>query len=156
MLSGTAGQCDGTLSQDLNALWCATCPKPGSNPGAGTTAQVQAWFRGIAKNRLMESLRRRRQHSRLVSLRADILDRIPDPYEHINDSDDRPAHLRACLEQLPERSRHLLRDRYIEQFAVGDIAERLGRSVNAVSLMLHRLKRKLQDCLARSASGALR
>ncbi len=43
--SGTAGGCDGTFVQDLNALWCSTCPSPPKNPGAGTVTQVQAWYR---------------------------------------------------------------------------------------------------------------
>jgi hypothetical protein len=33
------------MSQDLNALWCPTCPKPQKNPGAGTTVQAQLWYR---------------------------------------------------------------------------------------------------------------
>jgi hypothetical protein len=43
--SGTSGLCDGAFSQDLNALWCPTCPKPGHNPGAGATVQAQLWYR---------------------------------------------------------------------------------------------------------------
>jgi uncharacterized membrane protein len=43
--SGTAGLCDGAFSQDLNALWCAACPKPLKNPGAGALVQAQLWYR---------------------------------------------------------------------------------------------------------------
>ena len=43
--SGTGGLCDGALSQDLNALWCSTCPKPQKNPGPGATVQAQLWYR---------------------------------------------------------------------------------------------------------------
>ncbi len=43
--SGTAGLCDGSITQDLNALWCATCPKPLKNPGAGALVQSQFWYR---------------------------------------------------------------------------------------------------------------
>ena len=43
--SGNTGACDGTFSQDLNALWCAGCPNPTKNPGAGTTVQAQLWYR---------------------------------------------------------------------------------------------------------------
>jgi len=42
---GTTGLCDGTLTQDLNALWCPTCPKPQKNPGAGAVVQAQLWYR---------------------------------------------------------------------------------------------------------------
>jgi uncharacterized membrane protein len=43
--AGTGGVCDGTHSQDLNARWQA---KPTHNPGAGTTGQVQLWYRDPA------------------------------------------------------------------------------------------------------------
>jgi hypothetical protein len=42
---GTASACDGFLAQDLNALWCPTCPKPPHNPGPGATIQAQFWYR---------------------------------------------------------------------------------------------------------------
>jgi len=42
---GTPGLCDGSFAQDLNALWCPTCPKPQKNPGAGATVQAQLWYR---------------------------------------------------------------------------------------------------------------
>jgi hypothetical protein len=42
---GTPGTCDGSTSQDLNALWCPACPKAAKNPGAGTVTQAQFWYR---------------------------------------------------------------------------------------------------------------
>jgi len=43
--AGTAGACDGVLGQDLNALWCPTCPAPQKNPGVAATVQAQLWYR---------------------------------------------------------------------------------------------------------------
>ena len=43
--NGTTGLCDGAFTQDLNALWCPTCPKPAKNPGAGALVQSQLWYR---------------------------------------------------------------------------------------------------------------
>jgi len=40
--NGTGGACDGTKSQDLNALWTA---KPAKNPGVGAVVQAQLWYR---------------------------------------------------------------------------------------------------------------
>ena len=45
---GTVGGCDGLLEQDLCALWCAACPKPQKNPGAGSVVQAQLWYRDPA------------------------------------------------------------------------------------------------------------
>ena len=43
--SGTPGACDGMFSQDLNARWCPSCPKPNHNPGVGAVTQAQFWYR---------------------------------------------------------------------------------------------------------------
>jgi hypothetical protein len=40
--TGTNGQCDGSLSQDMNAYWTAF---PAKNPGSGATVQAQLWYR---------------------------------------------------------------------------------------------------------------
>jgi hypothetical protein len=48
--SGTQGACDGAFAQDLNALWCPTCPKPQKNPGAGALVQAQLWYRDPASS----------------------------------------------------------------------------------------------------------
>jgi len=48
--AGTSGACDGAFSVDLNAMWCATCPKPSKNPGIGTVVDAQFWFRDPASS----------------------------------------------------------------------------------------------------------
>ena len=42
---GSNGSCDGAFDQDLNAVWCPACPKPGANPGSGGVVQAQLWYR---------------------------------------------------------------------------------------------------------------
>ena len=39
---GTSNSCDGVMAQDINARWQA---KPAHNPGAGSTMQLQLWYR---------------------------------------------------------------------------------------------------------------
>jgi hypothetical protein len=43
--SGTGGFCDGTFAEDLNARWCASCPRPNHNPGPGIEMRGQLWYR---------------------------------------------------------------------------------------------------------------
>ena len=45
---GTIGLCDGAFSQDLNARWCPTCPRPAHAPIPGVPLQVQLWYRDPA------------------------------------------------------------------------------------------------------------
>jgi hypothetical protein len=42
---GAPGSCLGTFVLDLNARWCAACPKPAHNPGPGGLVQAQLWHR---------------------------------------------------------------------------------------------------------------
>jgi hypothetical protein len=42
---GALGTCAGTFALDLNARWCATCPWFTHNPGPGSVAQAQLWYR---------------------------------------------------------------------------------------------------------------
>ena len=43
--NGTSGACNQVSSQDLNARWCATCPKPNHAPIPGVKLQIQLWYR---------------------------------------------------------------------------------------------------------------
>lgn len=42
LATGSNNACDGSFAQDLTALWTAA---PAKNPGAGSTAQLQLWYR---------------------------------------------------------------------------------------------------------------
>ena len=43
--TGPASGCAASFAEDLNALWCPSCPKPGVNPGAGAVVQAGLWYR---------------------------------------------------------------------------------------------------------------
>jgi len=44
--TGPSGfSCAGVFAQDLNAVWCSTCPLPAKNPGAGEEILLQLWYR---------------------------------------------------------------------------------------------------------------
>jgi RNA polymerase sigma-70 factor (ECF subfamily) len=58
--------------------------------------------------------------------------------------------LENCIEKLDPDCRHLLMQRYAGQDNVHDLAARLGKSANACSLMLHRIRQRLADCVSRA------
>jgi RNA polymerase sigma-70 factor (ECF subfamily) len=62
-------------------------------------------------------------------------------------SDRRLDALERCLNQLPPDSRRLVDARYVNGEAVQDIASRLQRSVNVVSVSLFRIRKALLDCV---------
>lgn len=55
--------------------------------------------------------------------------------------------LEGCLGKLPPPSRELVDARYLHGESVQSIAERQGRSVNVVSVLLFRIRQALLDCV---------
>ena len=55
--------------------------------------------------------------------------------------------IETCLGKLLPDSRQLVDARYVQGEAVQDIAARLGRSVNVVSVSLFRIRKALLDCV---------
>ena len=60
------------------------------------------------------------------------------------------AALRGCLEKLGERDRALILERYRPGFSVQGMAAQLGKSVNAVSRSLYRIRGLLGACMERA------
>lgn len=65
------------------------------------------------------------------------------------DLDERAAALRGCLNKLSAEHRDALIARYRPGGSVSAIAAASGKSPNAVSAMLHRLRSTLLDCVSR-------
>jgi RNA polymerase sigma-70 factor len=103
------------------------------------------WLRTICRNRTLRFLRdrlpRRRRELALVD---EALLAAP----AAEAADDRLIALRRCLEQLDADHRRLLEQRFSAGVAVQDLAVALGKSPNAVSMILLRLKQVLYRCVA--------
>ena len=63
----------------------------------------------------------------------------------------RGAHLRECLEELPEEHRQLVRGYYWDEQDVASLAGRSGRTAEAVYKSLQRVRQALSDCINRKA-----
>jgi DNA-directed RNA polymerase specialized sigma24 family protein len=55
--------------------------------------------------------------------------------------------LRSCLQTLPAKSSQLLRLRYFEGKACGEVAEKLGMGLDAVYKRLSRVHQGLKTCI---------
>ena len=60
---------------------------------------------------------------------------------------ERLGHLRHCYQSLSEDNRNLLSRRYDQSESIQHIATELSRTVGAVKVKLHRLRRKLMHCI---------
>lgn len=109
-----------------------------------------AWARGIAIRKILED---RRLQGRLPeSCTAETLDALAHGFvadEAESPWQDRERALNHCLEQLPERSARIIRDRYTHSLPIEAIAAGANLSVEALYQTLSRLRRQLRDCVQR-------
>lgn len=105
------------------------------------------WVLGIAKYKVLE-YRRKSNSDRLVFGEA-ALDRIRNAYEEIGEQNlaDRHMAVQHCIAKLPPRARTVLEMRYMQDIKPGRIAQRLGATANAVSLLLSRTRKALARCI---------
>ncbi len=112
-----------------------------------------AWALGIARHRIMKYYRTRARDR--VMLSEEALVRLGEALEHAEaENEERREALRHCLQQVTGRRREVLEMRYRENAKVMDIAGRLGMSTSAVSVMLHRIRVMLHECIERQLNKA--
>ena len=110
-----------------------------------------AWCRSIVR---IEVLRAKRCHHRERSLAERLLndainaafDEFQTTRRHDEAESWREA-LRRCLERVPDRSRAVLRARFVDELSYQQIGERLGMTIEAVRKALFRLKQQVRSCV---------
>lgn len=112
------------------------------------------WARGVARN-CIAKFYSARSRERLVFDEA-LMDRIAEWVPSV--TDERPledlTRLRHCMARLAAKQRDFVTARYIRGEAVKDIAAREKCSEGAVSMMLHRVRQLLADCMVRERERA--
>ena len=111
----------------------------------------EQWCRGVARNLVLHHFRGRRRarvvaDSRLVEL-AELA------FEEFGSAGDvwssRRQWLAECVESLPEKSKEVLRLKYVQGLKAGEIARRQNRSLDAVLKALSRVRQLLAECVER-------
>jgi RNA polymerase sigma-70 factor, ECF subfamily len=109
------------------------------------------WACGIAMNHVRNYLRKKQ--NRQLALSDDLLEQIAEcRLEHQSTLDDLHGALAECLEKLPSHQRQLVHGCYGEELTIKTVAERVGRTPNAVYKLLRHIRSSLFDCIARSVS----
>ena len=105
-----------------------------------------AWAFTIAKFQVM-AWRKSESRSRLVFTDDvhELLDREAD--EEVSDVDRRIPVLKRCLERLREQERSLIQRRYRDGETVQALAQSLEKTVDATSMRLLRIRKRLGDCI---------
>ena len=110
------------------------------------TRSFGAWARGIAAKKVLQ---RRTRDSRFpVTLSPETIEAVLAAYDRTETSAARRMEaLEQCLQQLPEKSRKVLAWRYQNQLKPAEIAERTGRTQDAVYQALSRIRSVLENCI---------
>ena len=103
------------------------------------------WALTFARFQVM-AWRKRQSRDRLV-LDDALVDALADRMTADCATTGRLDALEKCLKKLPAESRELVESRYTQGDPVQEIAARLGRSVNVVSVNLFRIRKMLLDCV---------
>ena len=128
--------------QEVNVVLC----RKANTFELGTN--FMAWAFSVARTEVM-IFRQNQQRDRLTfspDLR-DVLDQLDNelfPSEHENERQQAVTH---CLGQLSPSYQTLLLQHYAEAQPVKDIASAMGRTANAVSMILHRVRGRLLRCI---------
>ena len=111
-----------------------------------TTRPFVPWALAFARFQVL-AWRKRQSRDRLV-LDDELFNALADRMTAETASPSRRLDaLEKCLNKLPQESRALVDARYVNGDPVQDIAGRLGRSVNVVSVTLFRIRKALLDCV---------
>jgi RNA polymerase sigma-70 factor (ECF subfamily) len=100
-----------------------------------------AWLLRVARNAALDHLRAQRSVP-LAEVPASVRSELH-AHERLDD-------LRAALEALPSDQRQVMVLRLIAGLSPGEVAERIGRSVDAVHALQHRARRRLREELTQA------
>jgi RNA polymerase sigma-70 factor (ECF subfamily) len=110
-----------------------------------------AWCRGVARN-LIRHYWRDRQADKVV-VDDELVTLVEMAFAEQPPTQDagmaRQQALGECVQELPERSRKLLRLKYEQGLTAEGVAEKMAQSAAGILMALSRLRRALRDCTAK-------
>ena len=112
-----------------------------------------AWGLRFARN-VVFSFHKKRRSQDQVFFSDEVLNSVAEEVAQVSEeTDDRHAALRGCLEKLSERARHLIDLRY-EPGATGkSVAARVGKSLPSIYKALARIHQALFECVGRKLAA---
>jgi len=112
------------------------------------------WVIGIARNKVLAYLRKHTNDRHVFD--DETVGKIADVYveaEAEGEFSEMRSALEACMEQVKGRARKILELRYVRNQTPAAISKGTGMTANAVSVMLHRIRQALRECV-RSQLGS--
>jgi RNA polymerase sigma-70 factor (ECF subfamily) len=114
------------------------------------TRRFDSWAFGITHRTVLRRIRDRGRRRTVLSpevcsmVGRQLIDDVPV-------MNDRRSFLKSCLEELPGTQRRIVQMKYTERASLKRIAEQVGKSANAVAILLCRIRGALARCIERKA-----
>jgi len=144
--TGSAEAAEDLLQTVATTLWAKWDEFDAGRP-------FRPWALGMARLEVLKWRQRLARSKEVLSEEAVAL-LAETTAEVAPEADVRQRFLAECLKALKGVPRLAMELKYGEELRIAEIAERLGRSVGAVEMMLVRSRRALRDCMERRAAGA--
>ena len=110
-----------------------------------------AWLRAIARNLVRNELRSDQRRQRLIGelVTTQLVSGPAQASSTDEAAEDRLKAMTQCLQELPQRSRRLVQQRYFERLTPAVIASHEGTNPNHINQLLFRLRLALKECIQR-------
>ena len=114
-----------------------------------------AWALWLAKSRITDHYRKQGRERLVFS--DGLLEQLAEMLVlQQPESSARQEGLEQCIEKLPEKSRRLLRLRYVEDRPMEEVANALKSTAGSVRVMLFRIRDLLAECIEREMTKEAR
>lgn len=125
-------------------------------------SQARTWLNSVARNRAIDSLRRRQSEPQTISrfqagpdeddtdMLKDIAADTPGPLDLLEQASDARA-LTTCMEGLSGEQQHSLALAYYQGLTHAEVAEQLGHPLGTVKSWVRRGLQSLKTCLERAS-----
>lgn len=112
-----------------------------------TTRPALPWFMGIARNQIQRHYRAKGKDALNISYEL-LEDFVPMFASYDNEEiSERQLALKRCVDKLPQRQRHIMQMRYVDELDCSQISKTIGRSVQGIYGLLKRIKNGLRKCV---------
>lgn len=117
-------------------------------------ARFIPWAFKVAKYEILAFLRVRRKDRHVFSpaLVECMVEVADERWQHLPERSDA---LRKCITEMSERNREFLQIRYAQEQSIKQIAEKTGRSAEAVKSIYHRIRKSIERCIDRKLAQEL-
>ena len=135
---GNSSAADDIFQETSMTLWKEFSSfQPGTN--------FSKWANGIAFNRIRTYRRKNKKYS--LGLSDSMLESLSQTEAANTEEEKKWRILQDCRSNLPDHSRELYENFYVKNLKAQEVADSSGRSIFAIRKAIHKLRKKIFDCV---------